>query len=149
MWFMNNVANPMVRFILRSPFHKMMSASLLLISYRGRKSGKTFTLPVNYAQAGRTIYIVPAMHEQKTWWRNLRGGAPVTLTLGGKAVGGQALVWEDVPDAMAAALEHYARRYPPAAKMYGIRAGADGTYKREDLLKAARSVVVVKVDVDG
>ncbi len=46
MWFMNKVANPFVRLILRSPLHGTMSAGLLLITYHGRKSGKEYTLPV-------------------------------------------------------------------------------------------------------
>ncbi len=81
MWFMNNIANPFVRLILRSPFHRLMSADLLLITYQGRKSGKSYTLPVQYGQRDRTIYIVPGSPEQKTWWRNLRGGLPVQVVL--------------------------------------------------------------------
>jgi hypothetical protein len=77
MWFMNKFVNPLVRLILRSPLHGLMDGSLLLIIYRGRKSGKDYTLPVQYARDGSTIYIVPGMPEKKTWWRNLRGGAPV------------------------------------------------------------------------
>jgi hypothetical protein len=67
MWFMNKFANPFVRLILRSPLHGLMSAALLLISYRGRKSGRKYSLPVQYVQDGNQIYIVPDAPEQKTW----------------------------------------------------------------------------------
>ena len=126
-----------------------MSASFLLVTYRGRKSGKSYTLPANYAQVGKTIYIVPGMHEQKTWWRNLRGGAPVTLTLDGKPVSGAALVLEDDRTAIADALGLYARRFPPSARMHGVRIEPDGTCNRDDLLKAAQSIIVVKVELEG
>ena len=147
MW-LTKIANPIMRFILCSPFHKMLSDSLLLITYRGKKSGKTYTLPVNYAQVDNIIYIVPGMHEKKIWWRNLRGGAPVTLTLGGRSVSGSALVWEDDVESIAEALGYYARRFPPSARMHGVRMEPDGTCNPEDLLKAAQSILVVKVDVE-
>jgi len=76
-WFMNHLVNPFVRFILRSPFHRLFSGSIMLITYQGRKSGKAYTLPVQYARTGNTLNIVPGAAETKTWWRNLRGGAPV------------------------------------------------------------------------
>src|SRR5262245_26793300 len=74
MWFMNKFANPFVKLILRSPLHGLMSAAVLLVSYRGRKSGKKYTLPVQYVQDGNNIYIVPGYPEKKTWWHNLEGG---------------------------------------------------------------------------
>jgi deazaflavin-dependent oxidoreductase (nitroreductase family) len=148
MRFMNKVANPFVRFILRSPFHKVMSAAVLLITYRGRKSGKTYTLPVNYVQVGETVYIVPGMPEQKTWWRNLCGGAAVTLTMKGKPVNGSALVLQGDGEAAAEALRYYLKRFPPSAKLHGVRLEADGACNVDDLRKAAQSMVVVKVDLE-
>jgi deazaflavin-dependent oxidoreductase (nitroreductase family) len=148
MWFMNKIANPFVRFILRSPFYKLMSASVLLITVRGRKSGRTYTLPVNYVQDGKTIYILPGMPEKKTWWRNLRGGAPVTLTLNGKSVNGSALVLEGQPEAAAEALRLTLKRFPPSARLHNVRLEADGSLNEEDLQKAAQSLVVVKVALE-
>ncbi len=148
MWFMNKVVNPFMRFILRSPFHKMMSAAVLLITYRGRKSGKTYTLPANYVQVGETVFIIPGMPEQKTWWRNLRGGAAVTLTLDGSPVNGSALVLQGEVEAVAEALRHYLKRFPPSAKLHGVRLEADGACNEDDLRRAAQSMVVVKVDLE-
>jgi len=36
--------------LLRSPLHRLASGSLLLITYRGRRSGRRFTIPVIYAE---------------------------------------------------------------------------------------------------
>ena len=72
LWFMNKIANPLVCLVLRSSLHRLMSATLLLITYRGRKTGREYSLPVQYAQAGNLIYIMPGLPEQKTWWRNLK-----------------------------------------------------------------------------
>jgi deazaflavin-dependent oxidoreductase (nitroreductase family) len=148
MWFMNKIANPFVRFILRSPLHGLFSAALLLISYRGRKSGRAYTLPVNYVRDGNMLYIVPGMPEQKTWWRNLRGGAPVELILEGKSVNGTALLLEGQPEVAAHALTQYLKRFPPSAKLHGVHFQADGSCVPEDVWKAAQSLILVRVMVD-
>ncbi len=42
MWFMNYVINPLVKLILKSPAHRLMSETVLLFIYCGRKSGKEY-----------------------------------------------------------------------------------------------------------
>lgn len=56
-WFMK-VQNPFMKWLLRSPFHGAVSRMYLLITFTGRKSGKTYTTPVQYAQDGNTLYII-------------------------------------------------------------------------------------------
>ena len=36
-----------MKLVLRSPVHKMVSKTVLLITFTGRKSGKTYTTPVD------------------------------------------------------------------------------------------------------
>src|SRR3712207_8902269 len=54
------------------------------ITYRGRTSGTVYTIPVTYQRQDSGLRIVSMRHDR--WWRNLRGGAPVTLHLQGRAV---------------------------------------------------------------
>ena len=63
--------------LLRSPFHRLASGSILLLTYRGRRSGRRFTIPVAYAEQERTLSVFVGHPERKTWWRNLRDGAEV------------------------------------------------------------------------
>jgi hypothetical protein len=66
------------------------------ISYTGRKSGKRFTLPVNYRRRDDTVTIWVGIPEQKTWWRNFLGtGAPLTVHLPGGDRSGQAVAVRD------------------------------------------------------
>ena len=54
------------------------------ITYRGRKSGRTFTLPVGYRRARNTVTIGVELAERKKWWRNVLGdGGPLTIRLDG------------------------------------------------------------------
>lgn len=149
MTFMNKIVNPLVRFILRSPLHGMMSNSLLIITCCGRKTGREYYLPVQYAQAGNIIYIVPGMPEQKTWWRNLKEAAPVKLILRGQRVAGNAVVLKADTDAEAI-LEGFGvflRRFPAMAKVIGIRRAADGSFSNKELQLAAVKAIIIRVEL--
>jgi membrane protease YdiL (CAAX protease family) len=95
--------------LLRSPFHRLASGSLLLITYRGRTSGHRFTLPVMYAEREGTLTIFVGHPERKRWWRNLSGGAEVEVRLRGRHLQGHAEVVED-----RAAADSYLDRFPRA-----------------------------------
>jgi deazaflavin-dependent oxidoreductase (nitroreductase family) len=150
MWFMNHVLNPIVRLILRSPFHRLFSGSIVLITYQGRKSGKTYTLPVQYVQADKLIYILPGAPDQKTWWRNLRGGAPVRLRLDGQDLNarGEVLTGDTGRDEIRRALDAYLQRFPAAAPMHQVRRTPAGNFEAADLQAAARKTIVVRVIPD-
>jgi hypothetical protein len=74
--------NPLVRFVLSSPLHGLLSDSLMLIRFKGRLSGREFITPVRYIRHGSTIQCFTGRTNQ--WWRNMRGGADVILRLVGK-----------------------------------------------------------------
>jgi hypothetical protein len=53
---------------------------IIEIRYVGRKSGKTFELPVGYRRSGDVVTIGVSMPDKKNWWRNFLGeGAPLVL----------------------------------------------------------------------
>jgi hypothetical protein len=149
MWFNNKIANPVVRLILRSRFHRWMSASVLLITYRGRKSGKEFTLPVNYARDGHFIYIVPGMPERKSWWRNFREMTPVRLTLRGEVLSGNGVLLDPVTqgEEIITGIEVYLRGFPSLAGSYHIRSTPGGGWDTVDLQQAAQTLVMIRVEL--
>ncbi|MEC3916215.1 nitroreductase/quinone reductase family protein [Nocardia sp. CDC160] len=62
----------------------IMGRGFVVITYTGRRSGKTFSTPVNYRRKGDEILIGVAMPDKKSWWRNFQGeGAPISLRLNG------------------------------------------------------------------
>jgi hypothetical protein len=80
---LNRVVNPLVRGLLRSPAHGLLSGRLALLSVTGRRSGRTFTFPVGYHRDGDRVTISVASPERKRWWRNLIDAAPVEIWLAG------------------------------------------------------------------
>jgi deazaflavin-dependent oxidoreductase (nitroreductase family) len=150
MWFMTHILNPIVRLILRSPLHLLLSAAVMLITVRGRKSGKEYTIPVQYVQSQDDVYVVPGTPERKTWWRNLRGGAPVSVRLRGRDLNAQAAVLAGEADraAIAEALRQFLRRFPAAARSYQVRRMPDGMFNAEDIQAAASRLIVVRLALD-
>jgi deazaflavin-dependent oxidoreductase (nitroreductase family) len=78
--------NPVVASILRSPLHGLMSKSVMLLTYRGRRSGRSITTPISYVQDGEDLLAVAS--RDHAWWKNLRGGAPVRVRLRGRQLEG-------------------------------------------------------------
>jgi hypothetical protein len=84
----NRTANPLVKGLLRSPLHRLVSGNLALITVTGRLSGREYTFPVGYRERGGHVVIFVGMPEQKRWWRNLVQPAQVRLRLrGGERTG--------------------------------------------------------------
>jgi hypothetical protein len=80
---LNRVVNPVMRGVLRSPAHGLLSSRLALLTVTGRRSGRTFTFPVGYRKDGDRVTIGVASPERKRWWRNLVDAAPVEIWLAG------------------------------------------------------------------
>ncbi|HEY9304651.1 MAG TPA: nitroreductase/quinone reductase family protein [Mycobacterium sp.] len=71
--------------------------SLTVITYTGRRSGRTFSIPVAYRRRGDEYIDIDAnLPDAKTWWRNFVGdGAPISLTLDGTERTGHAVAHRD------------------------------------------------------
>lgn len=134
--------NKTMKFVLRSPLHKVVSGSILLVTFTGRKSGKTYTTPVSYSRKGDQVMIFT----HANWWKNLRGGAPVKLRLQGKDVPGTA---EPVTDKAAIADELFAhlKQTPFDAKYYNVSFDEQGDPIKEDIEKAVETVIMVRVEL--
>lgn len=140
----SKIYNPIMRSILRSPLHGLISKNTMLISFTGRKSGKVYTTPVNYVRDGDNFTVFSLRN--RIWWRNLRGGAPVTVRVRGqnlKAFG------ESVEDkkAVAAGLLAYLQKVPHYSKYFKVTLNADGQPNLGDIAHAAQNRVIIRVQL--
>jgi hypothetical protein len=93
---MNRTVNPALRVILRSPVHGLASSRLALITYTGRRSGRSYTIPVLYRDKGDEVTIAVGWPDRKVWWRNLTGeGGAVRLVVRGQELRGHAIATRD------------------------------------------------------
>ncbi|MDN5934056.1 MAG: hypothetical protein L0I24_23795, partial [Pseudonocardia sp.] len=80
--------------ILRSRAHRLLSGVAVELRYQGRKTGREYSLPVQYARLDHRLVVRPQHPDQSTWWRNFRDPRPVTLRLAGRPRRGTARVIE-------------------------------------------------------
>ena len=141
-------SNRFMAAVLRSPLHGLLSGSIMLITVTGRKSGKAYTTPVNYTRLGEGEALNVMSYRQRTWWRNLRGGAAVTLHLQGRDVPGQATLFED-DEGVAAELASMLKQSPGYAKYLGVKLDSNRQPAPEDVARAAQTRVVVQVRLNS
>ena len=85
------VGNPIFRWLLRSAFHGLVDEHFMLVRFRGRKTGRTYELPVGR----RTIEGRLGVLTNSPWRTNFRGGAPAEVVLEGELRCGHAELVED------------------------------------------------------
>jgi deazaflavin-dependent oxidoreductase (nitroreductase family) len=132
-----------MKLVLRSPVHKMVSKTVLLITFTGRKSGKTYTTPVDYSQDGDQVTIFT----HANWWKNLRNDAPVTLRIRGRELQGLAKPVAEDKQAVAAGLAEHLRKVPSDAKYYSVTFDDQGNPRAEEVEKAAQNVVMIRIQL--
>jgi hypothetical protein len=90
--------NAPVAAIAASPrFGGALRRSVTVVTYTGRRSGRTFSIPVAYRRRGdENIDIGANLPDAKSWWRNFLGdGAPLSVTLDGVERAGHGVAHRD------------------------------------------------------
>lgn len=132
---MSSRVNRLVAWILRSPFSGLLEGSVMLITVRGRRTGRELTLPVQYADAGEAIWVLVGHPERKKWWRNLEAETGIGLRLRGVNLSGTARAFSGEKDEsnVEAGLRAYLRRFPRSAP------------PEEGIEEVARRTVIVRI----
>lgn len=134
------VVNPAMKFILRSPLHGLLSGSLMILIFDGRKSGRRYSIPVGYVQSGKTL----TLFSHAKWAKNFEGGYPVAVRLRGELRRATASVVHDHA-VIRAAIEGMIRdRGDRMATMMGFVApGPDGAPR----LQLPRGTSFIKIEL--
>jgi hypothetical protein len=133
--------NKAMKFVLRSPAHGLISKNILVITFTGRTSGKTYSTPVSYSQVGDVVCIFT----HAAWWKNLVGGKPVSLRLRGRESRGLAQIMVEDKLAIAVRLGEHLRKVPTDAPYYGVTFDKNGNPRQNELEKGAQTVAMINV----
>ena len=112
------IQNPIVIALLRSPLHRLLSNSVDVIRYRGRRTGREYTTPTQYARRGDDVIILVGRPDTTTWWRNFRDGHDLDVLLDRQWVPmrGRVILGAESPDEITPLLETYFERFPRARR---------------------------------
>jgi hypothetical protein len=106
--------------LLRSPLHGLVSGRIMLLTVTGRRSGRSFTVPVSYLRYGENILSFTSGE----WSARAESGG----------------------DAVVRALGAFLAEFPATAGRYGVGLGADGRpcpHDMEAAVEEGRAIMVI------
>lgn len=135
--------NPFVIALLRSPLHGLLDQHTMLITITGRKSSKHYTFPVSYIREGENLFVIS--QKDRSWWKNLCGGAQVLVSLQGHTWRARGETFTDVEMA-AHILLLILQSVPVYQRLLHVTLDATGQPEHpEALTRLAQDHVIVRV----
>jgi deazaflavin-dependent oxidoreductase (nitroreductase family) len=133
--------NDFMSWVLRSPLHGLLSNSMMLITVTGCKTGKKYTVPVNYYREDGNLWVLTSRN--RTWWKNVQGGADVSLLLRRQPVSAFAEPELEI-QSVERLLCEYLKHIPQGARSMGVRM-ENGIPNSEDVEHIAKERLFVRV----
>ncbi len=138
------IANPIVIALLRSPLHRLLSKTVMLVTFTGRKSGKIYTTPISYIQDGNNVTALT----HGRWWRNIGKSANVALHIKGRTIQATAEAIAVDKEAIATGIQAVLQRVPRDARFYHVTSfSPDGVADRTQALYGAQDAVMLRFHV--
>ena len=135
-------ANSLMKWALTTPvLQSMVGKGVALLTFTGRRSGKTYTVPVSYHQEGDLVTVITK--RQRKWWHNLEMPTEVGLRLAGRDYTGKAQIHTAEAETLDFMLDYLGKR-PIDAKAYGL--GAEEV-TREKVGAIIPYVVVIRIEI--
>lgn len=116
--FALRVANPLLRFALRTPISGSLRKQFMVVNFAGRKSGKKYSVPVSAHEIDGQLHALVGAQ----WKLNFRGGAPAQVLYDGRTADMRGELIEDhatVSDLFKKSADAYGARR--AQQMMGLK----------------------------
>ena len=136
------IINPIVAFISRSPIHFLVSSQILVTQFNGRKSGKTYCVPVSYHSNNNTYTCVTL--RSNLWWKNLIGLETTNIWLKGKLTNVQVELEYRNDQVVKTNLRHLISGNAIDAFFAKVKLNKDGSPDKQGLDDAAKLHAVLK-----
>ena len=140
------VINRVMRVLLASPLHGVMSGSVMVIYFTGRKTGRRRSTPLRYLREGDSR-VVCLTGRETGWWPNFLEPRDVELQLAGRRVAARAHARPDDAEHKTSVLRETLERFPADAPYHGIVVKRGQEITPEQFESAVARDVVVTFDV--
>jgi deazaflavin-dependent oxidoreductase (nitroreductase family) len=138
------IGNNLINFLLHTPLRSLMG-NTMQITVTGRKSGKHYSLPVGYVEQDGFLWVMSA--RDRTWWRNVRGGAPVEMYMQGETHKGTAEVLLEDAD-VRSRLGPYFSAFPEAARSMHVNV-LGGEVSPADAARLVRERLFIRIKLSA
>ena len=135
--------NPIVKFILDSPFHFIISKNLLALTFYGKKTGKKYKTPLSYLQKDNNIFCLT--DQPNIWWKNLILQSEAEISLKGNRVRCSAIA-ELESDSIEEMLTDLINHSPIDAFFAGIKF-VDGKPDSRSIKEAVQRLVLLRLSL--
>ena len=141
-WFL---INPVVAFLARSPLHFLISHQVLVIQFKGRKSGKQYLVPVSYHEYESSYTCVTL--RSNIWWRNLKEVSHTKIWLKGTLKNAQIDLEFNNDQIVESTLRDLVTNNRVDAYFAKIKLNKDGSPDSDDLIQAGKIHTVLKFTI--
>ena len=143
LWFL---INPVVAFLARSPLHFLISHQVLVIQFKGRKSGKQYLVPVSYHEH-ESFYTCVTLRSN-IWWRNLKEVSHTKIWLKGTLKNAQIDLEFNNDQIVESTLRDLVTNNRVDAYFAKIKLNKDGSPDSDDLIQAGKIHTVLKFTIN-
>jgi len=133
-------ANSLMKWALSTPgIQSMVGTAVALLTFTGRHSGKTYTIPVSYHRENDIVTVITK--RQRNWWRNFMEPTEVGLRLAGDTFVGAPEIVVDDHETLEFMIDYLEKR-PVDAKAYGLK---PREFTRDDVAAIMPHIVVIRI----
>ena len=141
------ILNRIMKVLLHSPLHGLMSGSIMVVYFTGRKSGRRRSTPVRYLRDENGLFCLTG--RETGWWPNFLTAATVELQVAGKRLAANAQALPDDVEAKTAALHTMLARFPSDAAYHGLVRKRGQALTDEQIQSAVARDVLVRFVLDA
>ena len=135
-------ANSWMKWALTTPgIQSMVGQGVALLSFKGRKTAKLYTIPVSYHRQNDTVTIITK--RQRRWWHNFESPIAVELRLAGHMYTGKAEIEADDAETLEFITEYFKTR-PIDAKAYGL---ARNEITKDTIARIIPHIVLIRIAI--
>jgi deazaflavin-dependent oxidoreductase (nitroreductase family) len=134
--------NSIMKWMLTTPgVQSVVGQGVALLTFTGRKTGKTYNIPVSYHRKEDTVTVITK--RVRNWWHNFETPADVKIRLAGRHYAGTAEVETGDEDVLAFMLDYLDKR-PIDAKTYGL---ARTEITEEKVARIIPQIVLIRIHI--
>ena len=136
-------ANSLMKWAVTTPgIQAMVGQGVALLTFTGRKTGKTYTIPVSYHREDDIVTVITK--RVRSWWRNFETPHEVEIRLAGRDYAGKAEAKTGEESDVLEYMIDYLEKRPIDAKAYGL---ARNEITREKVARILPHIVLIRIAI--
>lgn len=136
--------NPVIRAVLDSPLHGLLSKHVCVVEYAGRRSGRRFRTPLSYVHDGQRVLLLSS--RQTRWWKNfIDPDREVVIRIGDRSLTGTARLYQGDSPELTHRVRVFLTQLPRDAMIYKIKLDSNKKPLDSDIAGCGDRVIAVEV----